>query len=301
MTLKILLLILVFGMVLRAVLFISVTTYWPNAAYYTDHLCASIMFVAMAAASAHQFQISRKRFSLIVGGTITKRQIALSVTVGILLLMLTYGESAIFTKIAAYYDVEAAYGLGKYHAEAYISHPFFSLHVLTFITFSVVFPAVFEEVFFRGLIFRSINEHKSFFLSAVLTSVIFTAIHFSKTIYVGTFLFSLVLSYLYATTRSLQTCMIAHATFNLLAFISQHYFDFHRIRSMNELNEWHQWIPELAMLGVALIAFGWIIFISRDAIRHASLPALPPVQHADEKQRRTEIHEGSESAHLHSS
>lgn len=298
---KILLLILIVSMVLRAVLFMSITAYWPNAAYYADHLCASIMFIVMAAASAHQFQINRKMFTLIMGSTITKRQVALSVAIGILLLMFTLGESAVFTKIVAYYDVEAAYSLGKYHPETYTSHPFFSVHVFTFIICSAIFPAIFEELFFRGLVFRSIYKNKSFLLSSVLTAAIFTALHFSKTIYIGTFLFSLALSYLYATTGSLRTCMVAHVTFNLLAFINQYYFDFHRIRGVDELSEWHHWIPELAMLGIALVAFGWIIFISKDAIKHASIPAMPPVQQADERQRKTEVRGGNESAHRHSS
>ncbi|MDQ1923823.1 CPBP family intramembrane glutamic endopeptidase [Massilia pseudoviolaceinigra] len=285
MTLKILLLILVFSMVLRSILFLSITAYWPSAAYYADHLCSSIMFIAMAAASFHQFKIDRDKLSFIVGGKITIYQVALSATIAILLLMLTFGESAIFTKTVAQYDIEAAYRLGKFHVEAYNSHPFFSLHVFTFIICSVIFPAIFEELFFRGLVFRSINKNKSFFLSAVLTSAIFTAIHFSKTLFIGTFLFSLALSYLYAITGSLRTCMITHATFNLLAFISQYYFDFHRIRSINELNEWHHWIPELSLLAVALIAFGWMTYISKDAIKQASLPALPPVEHSDERQR----------------
>ena len=301
MTLKILLLILVFSMVLRGILFLSITLYWPSVAYYADHLCASMMFMAMAAASSHQFRIDREKFLFIVGGKITIYQVAISATIAILLLMFTFGESAVFTKTVAQYNIETAYRLGKFHLETYNSHPFFSLHVFTFIICSVISPAIFEELFFRGLIFRSINKNKSFFLSAMLTAAIFTAIHFSKTIYIGTFLFSLAMSYLYAITGSLRTCMITHATFNLLAFINQYYFDFHRIRSMNELNEWHYWIPELSMLGVALIAFGWMIFISKDAIKQVSLPALPPVQHADERQRRTEIREGDESAHQYSS
>lgn len=271
-------------MVLRAVLFIFITSYLPSSTYYANHLCASVMFVAMAAASVHQFQIGRERFSLILGRAINKNQVALSMIIAILLLMLTFGESAIFTKILANYDVEKAYILGKYHPEAYSFHPFFSPHILTFIAFSVIFPAIFEEFFFRGLVFRSINATKPFFLSAVATAIIFTAIHFSKTIYIGTFIFSVVLSYLYATTRSLLTCMIVHATFNLLAFTNQHYADFHRIRKLTELNEWHHWTPEIVMFWVAIIAFGCLIFKFRDTIKNASLPALPPLQPSDQRQ-----------------
>ncbi|ATQ74763.1 hypothetical protein CR152_09685 [Massilia violaceinigra] len=288
-------------MVVRSAFVIGVTTFWPDLAYFAEHAGVLLMFAAMTIASIFQFKLHRRKIALILGNRLTPSQLALSVAVALLLLMLTFGESAVFTMAAAQYNLETAYSLGKFHSEAYGSHPFLSVHVLTFVFSSVILPGIVEEFFFRGLVFRSFNERHSFLVSAALTAVLFTAIHAFKTIYIGTFIFSFVLSYLYATTRSLRTCMVAHATFNLLAFVNQHFFDFHRIRGINELKEWHHWIPQLAMLGSALIAFGWMIHISRDAIKHASLPALPPVQHADEKQRRTEIHEGSEPTHLHSS
>ncbi|UOD27660.1 CPBP family intramembrane metalloprotease [Massilia violaceinigra] len=276
MPFKILLLILVFGMVVRGAFGIVVTRCWPDLAYFAEHAGIVLLFTAMAFASILQFNLDRRKIALILGNRLRSREFALALAVAGLLLMFTFGESALFTMALAQYSAETAYSLGKYHPHPYAAHPFLSVHVLTFVCSSVILPAIFEEFFFRGLVFRSFNEHHGFFVSAALTALMFTLIHPMKTIYVGTFLFSFVLSYLYATTGSLRPCMVAHAAFNLLAFVNQHYADFHRIRTINELNEWQYWIPQLTMFGIAVAGFGWLLMSSANAIRHASIPSLPP-------------------------
>ncbi|MDM5179849.1 CPBP family intramembrane metalloprotease [Massilia sp. DJPM01] len=275
MKFKILFLILTFSMIVRTTLFNVLSTYWRDSTYYAEHVAIIAMFVAMTVTSVIQFGLNKKKLAIILGKVTTPSHILLSITVAVLLLMLTFGESAAFTLSLAQYNIQNAYDLGKFHAETYDSHSFFSPPILVFIFSSVILPAIFEEIFFRGLVFRSLYKEHSFFKSAVWTAVFFTSVHFLKPVYISTFLFSLVLSYLYAATRSLPSCMIAHATFNFLAFINQHYFDFHRIRDVSQISHLHDWIPQFAMLGFSLIAFSLLVLWFKDAIKQAALPQLP--------------------------
>lgn len=275
MTFKVAFLIFIFSMVIRAGAYNFIAANWPDNAYYAEQISIIFMYATLTIACIIQFKITRQTFYLLVGRKANFLQVCLSISIAVLLLMLSFGESAIFTFSYAQYNLESAYELGKYHSQPYESHAFFSLMVIIFIFSSVMLPALIEEIFFRALIFRSLYKNFSFFKSALATAAFFTCIHFSQPIYISTFIFSFVLSYLYATTRSLTTCMIVHATFNLLAFLNQHYFDVHRIKNINQLSHLHDWTPEFLMLGFALCSFSLLIVWSKDRLKQATLPHLP--------------------------
>lgn len=275
MKFKVLLLILIFSLTIRAGLLNFLIGNWPNVKYYAEHLAIIAMFLTLSAACIIQFKLTHEKINFILGDKINTSKVFLSLSVSALLLMLTFGESAIFTLSIAQYNPEKAYELGKFHSQAYNSYPALSPMILSFVFSSVMLPAVFEEIFFRGLVFRSLYYNHSFFKSSVATAAFFTCIHFSQPIYVSTFIFSLVLSYLYAITRSLPTCMIVHATFNLFAFLNQHYFDFHRIRNISQLSHLNDWIPEFIMLGFSILGFSMIIIWSKDLLKKAKIPDLP--------------------------
>ncbi|NHZ91195.1 CPBP family intramembrane metalloprotease [Massilia sp. CCM 8733] len=275
MTFKVTILIFIFSMVIRAGFYNAVAANWPESTYYAEHIAIVAMYATLTIACIIQFKITREKFSFIMGNNPTFSQVCLSISIAILLLMLSFGENAIFTFSYAQFNLENAYDSGKFHSQPHQSHSVFSWMIMSFILSSVILPALIEEVFFRALIFRSLYKNFSFFKSALATATFFTCIHFSQPIYISTFIFSFVLSYLYATTRSLPTCMIVHATFNLLAFLIQHYFDLHRIRTIDQLSHLQDWIPELVMLGFAISAFSLLIVWAKDRLTQAALPHLP--------------------------
>lgn len=57
---------------------------------------------------------------------------------------------------------------------------------------------------------------------------------------------------MYLQTGSLWSCVAMHAFYNIVAFVNQYYFDFHRIRTIDQIQDLHDWLPELSMLAVSL-------------------------------------------------
>ena len=89
-----------------------------------------------------------------------------------------------------------------------------AVYPISVITLAVV-PAVAEEFFFRGTLQRLILRqwHKKA-LSVILTSVVFTLMHMDYFNWVGIFLCSVVLGYLYLYTSSLWTSIAFHFVSN---------------------------------------------------------------------------------------
>lgn len=244
-----LLVILLFCLVLRGLFVAILGSYFDP--YYLDQAGQAGMSVALVVLCMREFQIGKGELLSLFGDRRGTR-LTIGMGLGILLLMLTFGESAIFTFLVAQLDLSLAYKLGNFHEQVFSSHPFFSVHVLVFVVASVLLPAIVEEIFFRGLLFSSLATTRTYFRSAMICSVLFTILHFSKTIYIGTFAFSFILCYLYVRERSLYACISMHGCFNFLAFVTQYYFDFHRTRSIRQLSSLKDWLPQMGMLVVSV-------------------------------------------------
>jgi membrane protease YdiL (CAAX protease family) len=219
--------------------------------YYLDQAGQAGMNVALVMLCAREFKIGKGELRSLLGdcrGT----DLMVGISLGIVLLMLTFGESAIFTLSVAQFDLPLAYKFGNFHEQIFPSHSFFSTHIVVFVVASVLLPAIVEEFFFRALLFPALATTRTYFRSAMLCSALFTVLHFSKTIYLGTFVFSFVLCYLYVRERSLYACIAMHGCYNFLAFITQHYFDFHRTRSIHQLSSVWDWLPQMGMLVVSV-------------------------------------------------
>lgn len=250
--------ILLFCLVLRGFFMAILGSHFDS--YYLDQAGQTGMNVALVMLCAREFKIGKGELGSLFGNY-HGADLIVGMSLGIALLMFTFGESAIFTLSVAQFDLPLAYKLGNFHEQIVPSHSFFSLHIVVFICASVLLPAIVEEFFFRSLLFPALAATRTYFRSAILCSSLFTILHFSKTIYLGTFIFSFVLCYLYVRERSLYACIAMHGCYNFLAFISQHYFDFHRTRSIHQLSSVWDWLPQIGMLVVSAITL--IIFAYR--------------------------------------
>jgi membrane protease YdiL (CAAX protease family) len=93
----------------------------------------------------------------------------------------------------------------------------------------VVLAPIAEELFFRGMVFRGLRAELPFWSAAAISAVVFGAAHLSVAIpgpWTGAVLLVTVLAlvgfglaWIYERRRNIVSCMVAHATFNLLGFL----------------------------------------------------------------------------------
>ncbi len=98
-------------------------------------------------------------------------------------------------------------------------------HERTMLLFGVILAGVFEEIPFRGFYLKVFMERWGFIKANLLTSLIFTLLHFQKIMTEGflqliiLFIFSLWLGYLRKETKSLWAPIIVHMSFNVLTVL----------------------------------------------------------------------------------
>ena len=90
--------------------------------------------------------------------------------------------------------------------------------------FGVCVAPLVEETFFRGALYPAIRKglggsRKAAWISALLVSAIFAAIHGNWTALVPLFVLALVLTWVMEATNSLAACVIAHAIHNAFALV----------------------------------------------------------------------------------
>lgn len=83
----------------------------------------------------------------------------------------------------------------------------------------VVFTPLYEELIFRGVLFKGLRRKLPFWWSAVLTSIVFGIAHLQWNVAVDVFALSLILCYLMEKSGSVVPAMVLHALKNSLAFI----------------------------------------------------------------------------------
>lgn len=84
---------------------------------------------------------------------------------------------------------------------------------LAFAVVAVVAPFS-EEVFFRGFAYAGLRRSVGMFLGVVLSAAIFGIFHVDPAVFVPTFIFGIVLAWVYIQTGSIWPPMLAHALNN---------------------------------------------------------------------------------------
>jgi membrane protease YdiL (CAAX protease family) len=253
---KKLIVILIFSLVLRGAAVILLAQYTNP--YYLDLAGQIGMYMVILGLCMHELGLNGQRIRAIFG-RFRLEDVFVGVGMALILVLFTFGESAVSTLVVAQFDTALAYKLGSFHNGILPAHPFFSVHVFSFVVASIIFPAIIEELFFRGLLFPALALTRNLLRGAVICSIVFAILHFSKAIFVNTFIFSFVLCYLFARNKSLYACVIMHATYNLLVFVGQYYSSFHWSRSIQMIGSVSDWIPQFVMLLSSVFALAMLV------------------------------------------
>ena len=85
---------------------------------------------------------------------------------------------------------------------------------------AVVMAPLFEELFFRGFLFRGLARSWGWPLAAVVSGAIFGAVHQQLTVFIPLFALGFVLAWTYKRTGSLWTPIALHAVFNGISVVA---------------------------------------------------------------------------------
>lgn len=91
--------------------------------------------------------------------------------------------------------------------------------VVLLIVLVVVGAPIVEELFFRGLVLRSIQARYSDWLAILGSSFLFALVHFQPLTFPALLMFGIVLGYLAQRTRRLGMSIFAHAGFNATTMV----------------------------------------------------------------------------------
>lgn len=80
----------------------------------------------------------------------------------------------------------------------------------------VLFAPIFEEILFRGLIFKELYKSSPLWLALILQAIIFGVAHGNKLQFIYTFILGLALALTYHWSNSIIAPIILHCTYNIL-------------------------------------------------------------------------------------
>jgi membrane protease YdiL (CAAX protease family) len=147
-------------------------------------------------------------------------------------------------------------------------------------------PAFFEELFFRGTMQRLFERWWGKpILAIIVTSVIFSLLHFSITLFITRTLLGIALGWMFYTTRNIWVNIFAHFINNALALISLYKSSFqNKLTQPEEMQLRHDWWIVL----LSLIAL--VFFLSR--LKFFSEETVFTIQAAEEKEKTKYSREG---------
>jgi membrane protease YdiL (CAAX protease family) len=88
--------------------------------------------------------------------------------------------------------------------------------VVMFVILAVFMAPLFEEIFFRGFLFRGFSASWGWIGGACASAAFFGLAHLQLDIFVPLFVLGLALAWVYKRTGSLWTCIAFHSVFNAL-------------------------------------------------------------------------------------
>lgn len=129
------------------------------------------------------------------------------------------------------------------------------------------FPALFEEVFFRGALQNLLEKWwKNPLMAVLVTSIIFSIIHFSIYLFLSRVVLGFVLGYMYYKTRNIWVNIVAHFINNAIA-VSQLFY----LSTRNEKLNLDQLEPDLPWwVGIVAIIVLYLLFqfLERISVDH---------------------------------
>lgn len=87
------------------------------------------------------------------------------------------------------------------------------------ILLAIIIIPIFEEVFFRGIIFGCLRKNYSFKISIIVQALIFSTMHINLIQGVYTFIAGILLALIYVKTKTLLAPIIVHIEYNLFGIV----------------------------------------------------------------------------------
>lgn len=165
-------------------------------------------------------------------------------------LLFAYGAKALTILIVAKEWPNFAYEFFHLHDYTYVLDMQFGGFVWMAVAQFIVAPLA-EEVLFRGLLLRLWATRFGIGWSIALSSLLFTAFHLSKHLYIGTFTFSILACLLYLARKSMAANMLFHSLSNIVAFMLEYVLNFQVAKPRASFTSFYQWWPELLFLTIS--------------------------------------------------
>lgn len=86
------------------------------------------------------------------------------------------------------------------------------------LVYTFLFAPVFEEMFYRGFLYKVLSKKYSFVITALVVSIIFAMSHKTLWHLIPSFIFSLYQCYVYKKIGTLTVPILLHILYNVLAF-----------------------------------------------------------------------------------
>ncbi|MFA4930746.1 MAG: type II CAAX endopeptidase family protein [Patescibacteria group bacterium] len=92
------------------------------------------------------------------------------------------------------------------------------------IFYAIIIGPFIEEIVFRGVLFPAFAQKTNIILGLMLSTLIWSLLHFQLNVIIFTFIFGIILGYMYYKTKSLWPSYITHVLKNLMAVIAIYLF-----------------------------------------------------------------------------
>lgn len=125
---------------------------------------------------------------------------------------------------------------------------------------TVIMAPVLEEVLCRGIIYNRMREMSNFYVSALISSLIWAIAHLNMVQGVTALLFGLFLAFLYEKFKMLWITILSHGLFNLIAVVSGYVSTFPENGQEVNGSESNLTANIIALIFNILIA-GWLISV----------------------------------------
>ncbi len=264
------LVVFIFSMILRATLeiFFQYSSSELDT-YYSDLFFQTLMYLSMGVVYYILIRDKRENYSILSTG-LSKHTVFndfyFAVVIAVLLFMFSLGENALEVIILSKANKTLAYSIFNFHPESINVVPIYSIKSIAYILVTTLIAPAMEEIVFRFLLLSSLAKKYGVIKGILFSSALFTLVHFSSPYYVSTFAFSIVLCIVFLVRRSVLLCMFIHGLYNFVAFIHQDYFDIQWTRTINEIDSYVYWGPQLVSLFVSSTAFLYFLYRYKNKI-----------------------------------
>ncbi|HET6632444.1 MAG TPA: CPBP family intramembrane glutamic endopeptidase [Rhodanobacteraceae bacterium] len=251
------------AIVIRGFLEVAVGAMFNVDQYYVSRACQVVMYLMMVGALWSVARANGMEIGKVFGPRWPSCWPQMMVMWPIIILMFELGENAIEIIAVSKANLHFAYNFFNLHTEAGNPAPLLSWRVISFIVASTMVGPAAEEFVFRGLLLGRLADRYGVVVGVVVTSFIFTLLHFARPEYLAVFIFSVVMCVLYLRYQSLTMCMMVHAVHNLMAFLLQYYHDIQWTRSVSNVSSLSNWTVQIVMFIIATPILYWLVIHER--------------------------------------